>query len=273
MNEAASTPTEDGVAKNRYGVAVLTATLALTVFVTSLVLETRQSGSARARVTVDSLDAVQNTSTGLLGIYGIARTRVGRDEPGHGEAQGNQAALLLQKAERFYSAGNLEGAAQLLRAVLDLDENDARALEALGTLCFARQNYADAEKYLRLLVQFAPDDDGLLRMRLGVAQLRQAKYGPALENFRIVLTHEPNDGAVHFALACVYARMLDEDRALYHLERARAALGALLLAQISDPHLDTLRHNPRFQRIVNAIRRQYAGTPGVAAPAPSASSQ
>lgn len=243
-------------------IPILAVTLALTVFLTSLVLETRDSASHRARVSRVEIDAMP-----AGGQLGLARDGFGDGALGRPSDQpaGSRVDELLSEAKRFHDAGNIAGAMELLQAVLALDEDNVQALGAAGRTLFSQRQYAEAEPYLRRELQLAADTDCLLRMRLGVVQMRQHKYGPALENLKIVLQSEPDDGAVHFAIACIYADLEEESRALYHIERAKSQLGATLLAHISDPHLDNLRHLPRFQRIVSAVRQQHEYAPGASA--------
>ena len=90
-----------------------------------------------------------------------------------------------------------------------------------------------------------------------MAQYRQGKYASALENMRQVVRYEPEDGALHFVLACLYARLADPDRALFHLDKAREQLGFSLLAHISEPNLDSLRETPQFKEIVRQALQEY----------------
>jgi len=239
-------------------IPLLAVTLTLTVFLTSLVLETRDSGSNRARVPPPELDAVP--AGGQFGIVdaGMLEPVLRQTSP---DSCPSRVQEFLAEAKRFHDSGNSVGALELLRAVLILDTDHVQAIRAMGRILFADGQYEQAEPYLRRELQLSADPERLLRMRLGVAQMRQNKYGPALENLKIVLQHAPGDGAVHFALVCIYAEIGEQSRALYHLDQARTQLGATLLAHISDPHLDNLRHLRHFQRIVCSVSRRRESAP------------
>jgi len=246
------------VTQVRTSIVILAATLALTVFMTSLVLENRGGRANTARARIGGLDAIQNNQHLFPGRYGLTpQTAVTTPRADGAETKVNE---LLVQAQRFCDAGNLEGAAELLRAALKVDPDHVVVLDALGATCFALHQYAEAETLLRRVIEQRPDPDNLCRMRLGVAEMRQGKYGPALDNFKLVLQHDPTDGSVHFALACVFARLGETDRALYHLELAYAQMGPTVLAHISDPLLDSLRQTRKFQQIVDSARRQCRNT-------------
>jgi len=242
----------------RASIAILTATLALTVFLTSLLLETRDSKGHRANLRSESVDAVPASSRILLGQYEPTCRILKESAPG--EAAASKTVKLLNEAQRFMTVGNLEGAAELLQAALKIDPEHPVALEAMGVACFARRQYAEAEEFLTRFIELDNEATPICRMRLGVAQMRQGKYEAALENLRIVHSHEPTDGAVQFALACVYSRLENEEKALHHLELAYAQFGYDLLAHISSPHLDNLRNTKKFQKILHSALLQYRQT-------------
>ena len=162
----------------------------------------------------------------------------------------------------FWRAGNFEGAVELLRRALQAEPDNRETLRYLGSACFERRDYAASEKHLLRLIALEPEVDPLCRMRLGVAQMRQQKYGAALGNLKILLREDPRDGALHFALACVYSRLLNANRALYHLQMAYTNLGGSILSHISDPHLDSLRNNKKFLQIVRTARIQQCHVAG-----------
>jgi len=239
-------------------IVILGVCLALTVFLTSLVLETKSSPSRQARIGISRLDAVLTNGDALIGQTspgtpasdGTVAPRVLLRESRGGE--------LLAKAHHFRRSGNFSGAIELYKSVLEIEPRQAEALDALGSTCFSSQRYAEAETYMRSFIEVSPEPNCMGRMRLAVSQMRQSKYGPALDNLKIVLQDDPEDAGVHFALACVYSELTQTDRALYHLGRAHARMGTTILGHISDPHLDNLRRTKRFHRIVRSARGLYS---------------
>ena len=226
---------------------ILAATLALTIFLTSLILERPRTGMTRgtslpggavACPTDGTLGADVSTLPEILGAKSGARG-------------------LVARGWRFYEAGNGEGAVELLKSALAADSEDRSALAALGIVCYASRRYAEAEDYLTQLLARDRDAEPGYRARLAMSQLRQSKFGPALANLKAVLRLEPDNGGLHFVVGTVYSRMADRERALYHLEQAYQRLGFALLAHVSDPNLDSLRETPQFQRLVKKALAEY----------------
>lgn len=236
-------------------IVILGVCLALTVFLTSLVLETKSSPSRQARIEIGRLDAVLTDSSAL-----IEQTKAAPPDGAVAPSPlpQSRSERLLAKAHHFRRCGNLSGAIKLYESVLEIEPAHAEALDALGGACFSSQRYPEAESHIRRFIEVSPEPDCMARMRLAVSQMRQSKHGPALDNLRIVLQDDPEDAGVHFALACVYSELTQTDRALYHLEKAHARMGATILAHISDPHLDNLRRAKRFHKIVRSARSRYS---------------
>ena len=249
----------------RTGIPILIATLALTVFLTSLVLETRDTNAARASITMGSLEGggASPSERVLMGPY-QPQDEVLADLQ-EGEAGEARLRELLIQARRFANAGNLDGAAELFQAVLAAAPENAEALHALGAIHLVRQRYEEAESFLRRTIELEPEVDYMCRLRLGVAQMHQKKYGLAVENLKIALRVKPDDGATHFTLACIYSRLAEKKHALFHLEQAYAQLGYGILAHTSDPHLDNIRETEFFQRVIHAARVKYREAAAVAA--------
>jgi tetratricopeptide (TPR) repeat protein len=233
----------------RSDVTILAASLALTVFLTSLVLE--HSGQGSRKGTIGAGGSASPPTSLLRSCRPGAEGATPALPAGAGEI-----AEMVAQGWRFYDAGNAEGAIEILKAALAKAPEDSAVNAALGVISFAGGHYAEAETRLQRHLAAEPGDTDC-RVRLGMAQLRQCKYGPALANMRVALAEEPRAGALHFALACIHARLADRDRALYHLERAYAELGVTLLAHISDANLDSLRDTPKFRAIVAAALGEY----------------
>ncbi len=241
------------------GIPILAAALALTVFLTSLVLETQKTGEQRASVRSVHVDAVLAGTKGLLTNYQNKGSILLSAET---DGKPNEPLQdLLDEAQNLVNAGNLEAAAEVMRRALKLDEENVNLVASLAAVHFARHEYALAEAYLQRLVKANVELDLTSRSRLGVAQMRQGKYEVARKNLSVVLEQQPNDGALHFALACTHAELNNQQSALYHLELAYAKMGLSLLNHISDPHLDRIREAEEFQRVVHALRSLDQSSP------------
>lgn len=226
---------------------ILAATLALTVFLTSLVLERPRTGMIRGTSLPDG--AVEYPAEGALDMDACTLPEILGAKSG---AQG-----LVARGWRFYEAGNGDGAIELLKSALAADSEDRSALAALGIVCYASRRYPEAEEYLTRLMARNRDADPGYRARLAMSQLRQCKFGPALANLEAVLRLEPDNGGLHFVIGTIHSRLADRERALYHLEQAYQQLGFALLAHVSDPNLDPLRDTPQFQGLVKKALADY----------------
>lgn len=241
-------------------VGILSATLALTVFLTSLVLEHQRQGLGRGSISGSSGGVVAPLGVESALLPRPASLTGGERPAGEATADGGEIETWLAQAWSFYEAGNRDGAVEILKAAHLRDPDHPLVLAAIGPFCFAAGRYAEAETYLlRQLARCPADTES--RVRLGMSQLRQRKYGSALENMRAAMVREPEDGALHFALACIYSRLADIDRALTHLELAHRYLGVSLLAHVTVPDLEGLRDTPRYQAVLAAAVRQARERP------------
>lgn len=226
---------------------ILAATLALTIFLTSLILERPRTGMIRGTSLPDG--AVESPADRALEADASALPEI------LGAKCGVQG--LVARGWRFYEAGNGDGAIELLKSALAADAEDRSALAALGVVCYASRRYSEAEEYLTRLLARNKDADPGYRARLAMSQLRQRKFGPALANLEAVLRLEPDNGGLHFVIGTIYSRLADRERALYHLEQAYQRLGFALLAHVSDANLDPLRDTPQFKRLVKKALADY----------------
>lgn len=238
----------------RGSIPFLAVTLALTVFLTSLVLESRDNRSHRANIHFGTSDTGPAGTQALLANSGLGPRLMSEPSRLAASLSSARADDLLAQAWSFYDSGNYQGALELVRVAARTDPVNPTVLEALGTVHFSLQDYPEAEAYLTRLLEAKPAMDDVSRMRLAVAQMRQRKYQPALQHLQAVADRAPGDGAVNFALACVFASLNRTEAALDCLDLAYAQLGFGLLAHISDPQLDSLRGSERFHAILRAAR-------------------
>jgi len=239
----------------RGSIAILGVCLALTVFFTSIVLETQQGESASPRVVRRAIDASPMSFNAPATPYlGGAPLVALSTAPGAAQSDADE---LVTRAAAFYDAGNKHGAIELCRSALKRDPTDMDAKALLGCILFSDRQYEEAERCLSECAKADAGGSPLIRARLGVAQMRLGRYEPALENLRGVLREQPRDGALHFALACTHAKLGDQELALQHLRVASELLGGALLQHISDPQLDSLRESCAFQKIVRRAVRAH----------------
>jgi len=154
-----------------------------------------------------------------------------------------------------FTAGRFEEAAELFRRASELREDcgaaffAAQALEALGRQDEARAGYVQALATAERHMALNPDDPRAATMR-AVALARLGRRDEAVLWGERALEADPEDGGVHYNVACLFSVTGHVDRALDCLEEA-ASIGfgdPEWLAR--DPDLDPLRSHPRFQRIM-----------------------
>lgn len=240
----------------RRRIAVLSGVLAGTVFLSAVLIETVDQRAVHHPLDETAADTRPALLHPLVHVEkGGGRALLGSTPR---RPSSERVATLTGRARRLCDAGNFHGAAEFYRAILDLSPGHIEAQLALGSIALYQRRYATAEAYLGALLEQLPQDDPVVRMRLGSAQFRSGKIGIGLQNLKMALERRPDDGALCFELACAYATLRDRERAYYYLECARERLGGLLLAFISDPHLDAIRQDTRFGKLLKRARSQTA---------------
>ncbi len=117
-----------------------------------------------------------------------------------------------------------------------------------GKEASAREAYQHAIALAREQLHINPRD----ARAMGYLAWYEASTGErkaALSTARQALSLAPNDSELLFNVALVYIRLGDRNQALAWLEKARAA-GFSLTFLRDTPNFDSLRSNPRFQRLL-----------------------
>jgi len=89
---------------------------------------------------------------------------------------------------------------------------------------------------------------------------RRNQNGPALESVRKALELPRSFGHTHhtyYQIACVYAVLGEADKAMAWLERSVDTGFACWPFFRVDPHLENLRGEPEFQRLVADLEHKY----------------
>ena len=241
----------DGILRRR--VAILAGVLAATVFLSALVIEAvDRSGTGRPAGGGDDgpRPALLHPllSTGPGGGEGLL------DATPSSESAPDRITTFTRRARALCDMRNFPAAAEFYRAILALDKSSIEAQLALGSIALDARRYGDAEEYLGRLNMQLPKADPVVCMRLGSAQFRQGKIGLGLQNLERAYRDRSEDGALCFELACAYAAVGDADRSYLFLRRASDLLGGLVLAFMSDPHLDPIRETPYFRALMRHAR-------------------
>lgn len=174
----------------------------------------------------------------------------------------------LFEAKLFYGRNclnqqNFEKAADLFRQAAAHKQDDFRAL-GLESMCYqsmgrrnesiatARAALARAEK----AVAERPDDADALAFGAGLlAALGEADRTRDWADRAALI--EPDDTHLHYNLACAYATLGDIERSLDRLEQAMSsnALESLQEYMKNDSDLDVVRSHPRYQALVERMKR------------------
>lgn len=173
----------------------------------------------------------------------------------------------LYEAHYFYARmcfeqGRLEQAAGLFTAASRLrDEYQAtffaaQSLEALDREDEAREQYARALDAVGSHMELNPDDARAATMR-AVSLCRLGRREEGLRWAEQAVLMDPDDGAVRYNTACLFAVAGEHERALELLDSALAQGFGNPQWLEHDPDLDSLRGDPRFRAL---LERPAAGS-------------
>lgn len=116
-----------------------------------------------------------------------------------------------------------------------------------------------AEQRLSAAVEQLPDEPLVISLQ-GMLHARKNRADPALECVRKALESPRSLGHTHhthYQIACIYAVLRKTEKAIAWLERsAETGFPCWPFFRV-DPHLESLRDEPRFQRLVADLERQY----------------
>jgi Flp pilus assembly protein TadD len=114
--------------------------------------------------------------------------------------------VLFQKGALAEREKHYEQAEQLFHKVLEIDPNNATALNNLGyMLADKTSRYADALKYIRKAVELEPMNGAYLDS-LGWAYFKLGQYEPAEDNLRKAVERTSTDPTVHDHLGDLYEK-------------------------------------------------------------------
>ncbi len=116
-----------------------------------------------------------------------------------------------------------------------------------------------AEQRLAAALQQFPDEPWIVSLQ-GMLHARRSQTDPALECVRKALDSPRSFGHTHhtyYNIACVYAVLGDTDKAMAWLERSVDTGFACWPFFRIDPHLESLREEPEFKRLVADLEQTY----------------
>jgi tetratricopeptide (TPR) repeat protein len=158
----------------------------------------------------------------------------------------------LSDADEAIQRGELDGAAELIQAVLDADDDNADALHLLGRIHLFREEYDEADALYTRLREIDSTDE-IARENLRQAHIRRGfrarELGDLQEaegRFSAAIELDPTDAFVYYNLGCAYADQ-HEDHAADAFRMWEKAVA--LRPGYTDAHFDLAQvyfHNERY---------------------------
>jgi len=156
-------------------------------------------------------------------------------------------ADIADEGRILYRARQYESAIARYQRALELDPG---YVPALSRIAEAYEEWGKYDQALAALQKFqqAAADRRDIRRPLGRLYARTGRRREALEITRTIEA-DPNTSGSAFALAVIYSALGDRDRAIAALEKG-VQTRSLLPFVFTDPQLDPLRSDPRFQQLL-----------------------
>ena len=152
----------------------------------------------------------------------------------------------------YYHAHRYDEAIQQYKATLELNPNLSMAHVTLAMAYEGKQQYADAiDEYNKGLA--LPGSRTFALAGLGRAYVLSGKHREALQ----VLNELQSTAKQHYVpsvyLAAIFAAMGDKERSIQWMGKAHDERSDYLVYLSTDPWADSMRPDPRFQRLVQLI--------------------
>ena len=158
----------------------------------------------------------------------------------------------------------VEEAAAYLEKAVSLVDSDVHAWARLVTLYHALGNSAAkriaadaAIAHAQQVLAQDPSNGSVMSFGAG-SYAALGQHERAREWIERALLVDPDNLGMRYNFACLFAAFIgDKDIAIRHLERSLATAGAFHLSLVeSDPDLDTLRSEPRYQRMIAGAKKR-----------------
>ncbi|MDH3457972.1 MAG: protein kinase [Gemmatimonadota bacterium] len=163
-------------------------------------------------------------------------------------------------ARACFQRGQTELAAQLFESAAAAREDyparffAAQSHAALGRQAEAESSYRRALEVVKDHLALNPDDARALTMG-AVAYCRTGDREEGLRWAERAVAVDPEDGGIAYNVACLYALEGEPDKAIRFLEHALGAGFGNRDWLERDPDLESLRDDPRFQRLLDGMER------------------
>jgi tetratricopeptide (TPR) repeat protein len=130
---------------------------------------------------------------------------------------------LFQKAEELVGKKKYDQAVDLLKQIVETDQNDFQAWTALGTIYFAEQKLDDAADAYLKAIEVHPASPRA-HLNLGRVRSSQKKFEEAVEPLTKAVELQPTSGDANYLLGECYLQLKKGSKAIPYLNEA-AKLG------------------------------------------------
>lgn len=158
----------------------------------------------------------------------------------------------VEEAEGYIELGMSEHALRLLQRRGALVHGNGRACYLMGESLRELARYEDALLPLQRSADLMPDDIHVL-MALAWCYKRTGQLAKAIESLEHALVVDPSEGVLHYNLACYWSLARNRSRALRYLAQALEIDGNFRDMIADEPDFNSLRHDPEFIALANAI--------------------
>jgi tetratricopeptide (TPR) repeat protein len=156
----------------------------------------------------------------------------------------------------YFSQGELGRALELFRRVIEIKPGFYSAYCDVEQTCLGLGLHAEAQEASRLVLELLPNyllqnpDDSRARMVFAITLASVGRTEEAVREGKEAMDLSPGDPLMLYNGACLFAQLGEAERAVTALEQAVAAGYWNVGWMQHDPDLDSLRGDPRFQRLV-----------------------
>ncbi len=126
---------------------------------------------------------------------------------------------LFQKAEDAVAKKKLDQGADLLKQVVETDQNDFQAWTALGSIYFAEEKFDDAEGAYLKAIELHPSSPRAF-LNLGRVRSSQKKFADAVDPLTKAVELQPTSGDANYLLGECYLQLKKGSKAIPYLNQA-----------------------------------------------------
>lgn len=148
-----------------------------------------------------------------------------------------------------YTHGRIDEAIDMLKLAIARDPEWGRPHNSLAVLYRVQGRFEEAEVEAELALKLEPEDFASLNNYANLLKAQQ-RFEEAEIYYHMAIANMPDHPKPHYNLACLYSQLGNADAALKELQEAFNRADVLRLEAATDPDLDPLRGNARFEAML-----------------------